>query len=117
MLKNITKYHKLFISIITINNQMKHCIIHYKSVESDSCLNTSLGLKARRACGIVEKVLNDESEVIIMINGSLDDITKHFNQGDSVTLYGCYLGMCLMNAYNLLSNKGVTVEYHSEGCI
>ncbi len=95
---------------------MKHCIVHRKMVEAESKLGNALGLRARRAIDTIEEIMRDEAEVVL-IDELFFDVREHFSPGDDVTLYGCFLGMCLQRVYDSLTTYGVHVSYHLEGCI
>ena len=65
----------------------------------------------------IQRVIQTDRGVIKYDTGDPERIADLFEPGDVVMLYGAYLDVCLNNAYNSLTRKGVKVDFHPEGCL
>ena len=101
-----------------------HLIVHKEDVAFvASGLNTTISKEQRelalQALATIDHLINSDSRNVLEIPKSKDSnqIPKEIKPGDSVTLYGAYLGMCLPATQITLVLMGINAEYHPQGII
>ena len=91
-------------------------VIHRSALNRYSQAITFRSEKAKQVYGVIDQLLASNPHCVDWDDKPPGDVADLFHPGDSVVLYGCYLGMCLSVAAGALENKGVAVSFSSDDC-